>query len=148
MSIIGEMPVKWVLENYENWEEIIDEADPYLGPQSGVIIVKDEYLQHPKEYFNNIVDSSLSSFPERQGGEVAFQSYRIRDYPDKGYHLHEFNGFYLLHRDTYDPKDFESGIKHLIHDTSPSEKLIMGVGAFALGQLLFGGKKKINDRNF
>jgi len=142
MSIIEEMPVKWVFENYHNWGEIIDEADQYLGPQSGVIVVKNHYLLHPTDFFKNITDSSLSSFPERQGGEVAFKSYRIRDYPDKGYHLHEFNKFYLLHRDTYDPKDLESGIKHLIHDTSPSEKVIVGVGVYALAQLFFGGKKK------
>jgi len=142
MSVVEEMLVKWVIENYHDWDDIVSDADPYLGPQSGVMIIKSEYLPHPTDYFDNISDSSFSSIPERRGLEISFRSYRIRDYYKKGYHLHEFKRFYLLHRDTYDPKDFKSGINHLIHDTSPTEKLIIGIGAFALGTLLSGALKK------
>ena len=141
MSTIEEMTIERVFRDQTDWDTIIREADEHIGPQSGVIIIKHADLPDPGDHFRDISFSGLSSFPERYGLEFSFSSWRIRDYPGKGYHIHEFEGFYLLHRDTYDPKDLFSTIRHLIHDTSTTEKIIAGgLAGFILWQFLKKGK--------
>ena len=139
MPTIEEMQVSKVIRNYTDWETIIRNVDPHIANLTGAVIIKNSSLPHPEDYFNEIVPSSLSSFPERQGNELSFKSWRIRDYPGKGYHIHEFEEFYLLHKDVFDPKDPISGALHLLYDTSPSEKIMLGAGAYLLLSLF---KKK------
>ena len=139
MSTFVEMPVSKVIKNYVNWDTIIQNVDPHINHQTGAVIIKNVSLPHPVNHFREIAPSSLSSFPERQGGELSFKSWRIRDYPGKGYHLHDFETFYLLHKDTFDPQDLISGALHLLYDTSASEKRMLGTAAFSVYSLL---KKK------
>jgi len=136
MSTLEEMPVCRVLEGYGDWEIIIEKADPHLGPQSGVIVMKNELLQRPDEYFNDTLPCTILSYPERQGQNISFSSWRIRDYPGKGYHIHEFDEFYLLHRDEFDPKNYLSAILHLVFDTSLSEKIILGGATYIIYRAL------------
>lgn len=143
MSIIEPMPIENVLRNYSDWSSIIDNSDQFLGSHSSVAIMKNGLLPHPATHFREIDDSSLLSIPERQGLEIALRSWRIRDYPGKGYHLHEFQDFYLLHRDEYDPKDLSSAIQHLIHDTSPTDKAIIGIATVGTLSLLSTLKKSL-----
>ena len=49
MSTLEEMPVCSVLEGYDEWGLIIEKANPHLGPQHGVIIIKNPLLQRPNK---------------------------------------------------------------------------------------------------
>ncbi len=132
MSTIEQMNITQVLENKTDWHSIIPMSDPFINAQNGSIILKNAYLPHPKDHFTDLKPSGLTSFPERIGGEFSFKSWRIRDYEGKGFHLHEFKKFYLLHRDTYDPVNLEESLNHLVHDTSTSEKLLLLGGAIGI----------------
>ncbi len=136
------MPIGKVLSDYLDWREVISDADPIIGSQAGVAILKNDSLPHPKEHFSDIKPSSLFAFPERQGMEVAISSWRIRDFPGKGYHVHEFSAFYLLHRDSYDPKDLSTSIMHFMHDFSFSEKAIITTGVIGVAALCYKLLKK------
>lgn len=144
MSIIEEMEiVKWA--GRPDWDDIIHLSTPYIGPQRGIIIPKSDDLPHPKDHFKNIYCSFLFAMPERRGSEISWTSWRIRDYPGKGYHVHEFYEYYQLHCDIYDPKDLESTTKHVINDTSVSEKiLILAAAAAATTVAIFGIKKLVD----
>ena len=140
------MPVVEVISDMIDWDSIIRYSDHLLGPHSAIVVMKNSRIQHPTKYFQNIVDSSLWSFPERRGAQISIRSWRIREYPEMGYHVHEFQDLFLLHRDDFDPKDLESFYNHLTKDTSFEEKVLIGilasVGVGIIGKFLSGLKKR------